>query len=139
MRVPQQLNQTATSLAGAVCVVDGDEGVRESLRALLRTLGVGVLAFATAEEALARIGEVRPTCLIVELSLPGKSGMELLERLLEQGVRIPTIGLTWDADSRTREQAARLGLLDLVEKPFVHWTVISRVEEVLARPRNPAA
>jgi FixJ family two-component response regulator len=139
MRVPQQQKQIAPSLAGVVCVIDGDEGVRESLRALLRTLGLQVLAFGTAEEALARIGEVRPTCLIVELSLPGKSGMELLEGLLEQGVRIPTIGLTWDADSRTRERAARLGLMDLVEKPFVHWKVISKVEEVLARPRNPAA
>jgi FixJ family two-component response regulator len=139
MIVPEQTDPTMQSLAGAVCVVDGDEGVRESLRALLRTLGLQVLAFATAEEALARIEEVLPTLLIVELSLPGKSGMELLEGLLEQGVRIPAIGLTWDADPRTKEQATRLGLLDLVEKPFVHWQVIARVEEVLARPHDPAA
>ncbi|MFC1661258.1 response regulator [Gemmatimonadota bacterium] len=112
-------------------MIDGDQGVRESLRALLNTLPVDVVAFSTAEEFLAQINGQRPTCLIVEFSLPGKSGLELVEGLRERGILVPAIGLTWDADSRTRERAARLGLLEIVEKPFVHWQVMARVQEVL--------
>lgn len=123
------------SLHGKVCVIDGDQGVQHSLHVLLRTLGVDAVTFSTAEELLNRVNGDRPAFLIVELKLPGMDGFELQEELARRGIHIPVIGLTAESDSRKNAEATRLGFLDLVEKPFVHWSVVERVQQAL-RPNG---
>ena len=118
-------------IRGTVCVIDGDQGVRNSLCILLRTLRVEVLSFPTAEEFLDLIEGVTPSCLITEVSLPGMSGFELIDALHARGIRLPAIGLTLEANAERTGEAERVGLLDLVEKPFVHGTVERRVRETL--------
>ena len=122
---------------GRVCVVDGDDGIRHSLRVLLRTLGVDAVTFSTAEELLDRVNGNRPSFLIVELDLPGMSGFQLQAELARRGIHLPIIGLTGEVDTRKKREAARLGFLDLVEKPFVHWSVVERVQQTLSRGRPP--
>ena len=119
---------------GVVCVIDGDEGIRNSLRLLLDTLGIRTNTFPSAEEFLDHLNGGRPSLLITELSLPGISGFELKETLDGKGIRIPVIGLTSDADSQKRREASRLGFLELIEKPFVHWSVVDRVQKTLGLP-----
>ena len=120
---------------GTVCVIDGDRGVRQSLRTLLSTLHVRVLTFPTAEEYLEGENVDRVTCLITETSLPGMGGLELVRTLRERGVLLPVIALTVEVNPRMTAEAERLGVLELVEKPFVYWTVLQRVQEALQTSR----
>lgn len=126
--------RSAPVAEGPVCVIDGDEGVRGSLDALLRTLSVQVVTFASAEEFLEHLEEGVPSFLITDLSLPGMTGLELLELLHSRNIHIPALGLTEGSDADLEEEASRLGVLGLLEKPFVYWAVVQRVQETLGLP-----
>jgi FixJ family two-component response regulator len=131
MRNGSRRRTEGLSIQTLVCVVEGDPGIRDSLMILLRTLGVKVLAFESAEDLLGHLEECSPAFLITELALPGISGLELKAALDHHGMRIPILGLTENVDEGTREEAGRLGFLDLVEKPFVSRAVLQRVQEAL--------
>jgi len=131
MKIRNRKKKVDTSIQGAVCVIDGDQGIRNSLYILLGTLGVRVVTFASAEEFLRRLNGERPAFLIAEVSLPGMSAFQLKEALDRLEIQIPMIGLTGEENANGRKEASRLGFLDLVEKPFVYWSVVERVQEVL--------
>lgn len=138
-RNPEALS--TESLSGVVCIIDGDQGVRESLCALLRTFQTEAIAFSTAEEFLEWLDGASPACLVVELTLPGMSGLELMASLEAKGRSLPAIGMTWRADSDLAQRAIRGGLLDVVEKPFVHWQIMDGVQNILRQfhPRHAVA
>ena len=119
-----------SSLPESVCVIDGDEGIRNSICTLLGTLGIRAVPFSSAEEFLEKAAGRRPQFLILELALPGMSGFELKEKLDELGLKVPCIALTAESTRRKRREADRLGFIDLVEKPFVYWHVVDRIQEV---------
>jgi FixJ family two-component response regulator len=119
------------TIEGAICVVDGDAGIRNSLFVLMRTLGLEAATFSTAEEFLERVGDERPGFLITEISLPGMDGFSLKRALNDRGLLFPVIGMTGEADRRKQMQAAQLGFLELVEKPFVYWSIVERVREAV--------
>lgn len=123
------------SLQGAVCVIDGDQGIRNSLYMLLATLGVRVVTFSDSEEFLDALGGERPAFLIAELDLPGMGGFDLKRTLNDRGLHLPTIGLTCESDRGKRSRASALGFLDLVEKPFVYWSVVDRVQQIVGSGR----
>lgn len=103
-----------------VSVIDPDEGVRESLKALVGTLGMDVEAFTTAEGFLTSLGDgAPPRCLITELNLHGMSGMQLMHRLAEERVRVPVVVLATDADVPTAVECMRLGAAHFMQKPVV--------------------
>lgn len=114
-----------------VCVIDGDQGIRNSICTLLGTLGIRAISFSSAEEFLEKVDIERPQFLILELALPGMSGFELKERLNEKGLRVPCIALTCETDKKKKREADRLGFLDLVEKPFVYWRVVDQIQRTL--------
>ena len=116
---------------GTVCVIDGDEGVRTSLLTLLETLPVKVVAFSSAEEFLDHVDSGAPSFLITEINLPGIGGFELLEVLRSRGIFLPAIAITVEASPARAREAARLGLLHLVEKPFVYRKVMTLVQDTL--------
>ncbi len=126
-----RVRTSGSSQEGTVWVVDGDGGVRESLGALLRTLPVNVVTFPDGESLLEALGDSAPGFLITELSLPGMTGLELMAALRDRGLFIPTLALTADAREPDRMAAARLGCLNLIEKPFVFWAVVQSVRDVL--------
>jgi FixJ family two-component response regulator len=118
-----------SSLDGAVCVIEEDQGVRGSLQALLGTLPVKVLAFETAEEFLAALNGGIPSILILELGPYETAGFDLLRLLRSRGISIPALGLTEEKSEELEEEASGLGVIELLEKPFVFWAVIQRVQE----------
>jgi FixJ family two-component response regulator len=133
MRIRASNQMIDSPLPGKVCVVDGDQGVQHSLRVLLRTLGFDAVTFSTAEEFLNHMEENNPAFLIIELDLPGMGGLRLQTDLIRRGIHVPVIGLTSESSGRKRAEASRLGFLDLVEKPFVHWSVVERVQQTLSQ------
>ena len=123
------------SIQGAVCVIDRDHGIQNSISVLLGTLGVAVVTFTTAEEFLSRADYERPALIITELSLPGMSGFELKNKLDQKGIKIPTVGLTGEANPRDEREASHAGFLELIEKPFVSRAVVEQVKTTLGIPR----
>jgi FixJ family two-component response regulator len=121
-------------IEGTICVIDGDAGIRNSLYVLMGTLGLEAATFSTAEEFLERVGEEQPCFLITELSLPGMDGFALKRALSKRGILIPVIAMTGEADPGKKEEASRLGFVELVEKPFVYWAVVERVREAVGKP-----
>jgi two-component system response regulator FixJ len=121
-------------MEGAVCVIDGDQGVRGSLQALLGTLPVKVVTFSSAEEFLEHLDAGTPSLLITEVALPGMTGFRLLEVLHARNIHIPALGLTGERDPEEEADASRLGFLNLLEKPFLYWAVVQRVQEILGLP-----
>jgi FixJ family two-component response regulator len=117
----------------SVYVVDGDPSVGESLRFLLRSLQLDVELFTTAEEALIRIEETPPLCLISEVYLPGMSGIELQRQLLTRRIALPVIMLATHADVPVAVEAMQLGALDFIEKPTIERVVLKRVREAMGR------
>jgi FixJ family two-component response regulator len=115
-----------------VSVIDPDEGVRESLRALLETLGVDVCAFTSAESFLSSLHHAAPpACLITELQLHGMSGMDLQRRLRDDGMPVPVIVLATDADVPTAVACMRLGAAHFMEKPIVGPDLAQRIRRLL--------
>ena len=100
-----------------VHIVDDDAGVRHSLRLLLRSYGYRVLAWPNAATFLANIQSDEPACAVIDLDMPGMSGIELQERLNELGLPLATIMLSGHADVSTAVSALRLGALNFMEKP----------------------
>ncbi len=134
MKNPEPREPRDTTLQGAVCVIDGDQGIRNSLLMLLGTMGVTVVAFERAEDLLTGLTGPWPALLITELALPGMGGFELKEALDARHVSTPVLGMTEDVTPGSRERAARLGFVELVEKPFVSRSVLRWVQAVLGLP-----
>ena len=108
----QELSKTPT-----ITIVDDDEAVRESTKALVRSLGYNARAFASAEEFLdANLDD--SSCLILDVQMKGLSGVELQELLVAQGRRTPTIFVTAFPDERTRDRAINAGAIGFLSKPF---------------------
>ena len=99
-------------------VVDDDESVRESLPDLLRELGFAARAFASAEEFLTSDSLGRTKCLILDVAMPGMTGLDLQQELRRRGQEIPVIFITAQKDEAIREQAFKQGAVNFLYKPF---------------------
>ena len=114
-----------------VFVVDDDTAVRTSLRRLLAPLRHPVRLFASAEQFIAGTDRHASGCLVVDVRLPGMSGLELQQRLAEQGWTLPVIFITAQEDSDTREAALRRGAADYLPKPFSCDHLLASVRRAL--------
>lgn len=110
---------------GTVFLVDDDEGLRRATVRMLSASGFRVQCFASAEECLTRLDPAAAGCLLLDLRLPGKSGLELQRMLNERGCRLPIVFLTGHADVPTSVYAMKQGAIDFLEKP-------ARSEELIA-------
>ena len=107
-----------TGLRSLVAVVDDDESVRESLPDLLRELGFAARAFASAEEFLGSdcIGQTR--CLLLDIALPGMSGLDLQRELTFRRPEIPIVFITAQEDETVRPYVLKRGAVECLSKPF---------------------
>src|SRR5262249_11188628 len=119
----------ASAVRPLVCVVDDDSLVRESVDGLFRQEGFQVDMFESAESFLGRPRQPPPDCLVVDLLLPGMSGLDLHRELVRVGVHIPTILLTAHGDIPTSVRAMKAGALDFLTKPY-------DVDELMAAVRR---
>ena len=118
-----------------VFVVDDDSSTRELMSFLMKRNGFAVEVFADASSFLAAYRPDCPGCLVLDLNMPGMSGLDLQQYLKEQGVLLPVIFLSGRADITKAVQAVREGAIDFIEKPFDYKHVVERVRDCLERDR----
>jgi two-component system, LuxR family, response regulator FixJ len=114
-----------------VFVVDDDDAMRRSLDWLFRSTRIPVETYASAQEFIRACDPERPGCLLLDVKMPGMSGLELQEMLTHAGVVLPIIILTGHGDVPTTVQAFKAGAFDFFEKPFSEQLLVGRVREAL--------
>ena len=122
-----------------VAVVEDDESVREAMRHLLRLLGYAVASFTSAEEFLKSDHLGDTACLITDVHLPGMSGVELQNRLIRAGHRIPIIFVTAFPEEAIRARVLGDGALAYLSKPLQEQSLISCLDQALKRARQGSA
>ena len=114
-----------------VAIIDDDELMRDALRGLLREARFAARAFASAEEFLRSGAQHLSSCLIMDVRMPGMSGLDLQVRLNAEQIRIPIIFITAHEDERIRMQALRAGAADFLAKPFDDEVLLRSVRAAL--------
>ena len=115
-----------------VFVVDDDQGVRESVRILMRSIGVESEIFPSADDFLEEYDPDKSGCLVLDVRMPGMSGLELQERLMSLGSTLPIIFVTAHGDVPMAVEAVKAGALDFVQKPFRDQELIDKIHEAFA-------
>jgi len=116
---------------GTVFVVDDDKAVRTSLAMLIRSVGIPVEVFATAQDFLRDYDICRPGCLVLDIRMPGMSGLELQRHLKERGVNIPIIVITGHGDVPIAVRAMKDGAMEFLEKPFSKQLLLEHIRTAL--------
>ena len=119
--------------AALISVVDDDESVRESLRGLLRSVTFGVEVFASAEEFLSSDRMRETDCLILDVRMPGMSGLELHRRLVSSHPYLPVIFITAHGDEELQSRVLRGGAVDYLLKPFSDHALLNAVQTALRK------
>ncbi len=122
-------------MAGTIYVVDDDEAVRDSLRALLESRGFNVSTYDSAE---AFLGAYRPgtqACAVVDLRMPGMDGLQLIERLKGDAAGLPIIMVTGHGDVPLAVRAMKAGATDFVEKPYGNEIILAAVARALEQAK----
>jgi two-component system, LuxR family, response regulator FixJ len=118
-----------------VFIVDDDEAVRSSLRLLLKSVGLVPTALGSAREFLDKYDPAQPGCLVLDVRMPGMSGIELQETLNRQGAVIPVIFITGHGDVPMAVEAMQAGAFDFLQKPFRDQDLIDRIQRALEKDR----
>jgi FixJ family two-component response regulator len=116
-----------------VFIVDDDTRMRAATQRLLKTVGLHAESFGTPEDFLRHKRPNGPTCLVLDLRLPGMSGLEVQRKLTDMGVQIPIIFITGHADIPTTVKAMKSGAVEFLTKPFRDQDLIDAVQEALKR------
>ena len=116
-----------------VFVVDDDEGVRNSLRFLLKSVGLASRTLSSATEFLDTYRPNQPGCLVLDVRMPGMSGLELQQQLNVRGATIPVIFITGHGDVPMAVEAMQHGAFDFLQKPFRDQDLIDRIQRALER------
>lgn len=116
-----------------VFVIDDDQSVRESLRNLLRSVGLSVRTYESAQEFLTAERPDVPGCLVLDIRLPGLSGLDLQRQLVQANTQIPIIFITGHGDIRMSVEAMKAGAVEFLTKPFRDQDLLDAVQQALER------
>ena len=116
-----------------VFVIDDDAGVRASIQGLLKTVGLNAETFATAQDFLQRKASDGPSCLVLDVRLPGISGLDMQRKLTEAGVQIPIVFITGHGDIPMSVKAMKSGAVEFLTKPFRDQDLLDAVQQALER------
>ena len=116
-----------------VFVVDDDTSVRESLRNLIRSAGFSVQTFSSAQEFLASPRPKVPSCLVLDVQLPGLSGLDLQQELAKAGIQIPIIFISGHGDIPMSVRAMKAGALEFLTKPIKDEDLLDAIQQAIAR------
>jgi FixJ family two-component response regulator len=119
-----------------VFVVDDDASVREALARLIRSAGLLVETFASAEDFLTRPRAETPSCLLLDLRLPDLSGLDVQRRLVEAHQTLPIVFITGHGDIPTTVRAMKAGAVEFLTKPLVEGDVLESIHRAIARDRT---
>jgi len=121
--------------APTVFVIDDDAGVREAIQGLLKSAGLRCTSFGTAEEFLRNKPPDGPSCIVLDVTLPGVNGLDLQRELADAGVRIPIIFITGHGDIPMTVKAMKSGALEFLTKPFRDQDLLDAIHQALDRDR----
>ena len=116
-----------------IAVVDDDRSVREALENLISSVGFEVKLFASAEDFLDSDTSLQTDCAILDVRLPGISGLELQQRLVADGQSIPVIIITAQGDDKTQDEAVAAGAIACLKKPVKEEVLLATLESALNR------
>jgi FixJ family two-component response regulator len=114
-----------------VFVVDDDPEVRESLRLLLMAARIRVETFDSAQAFLEKASPEQCGCLVLDVRMPGMSGVELLEKLAEEHAGLPAIMISASSDQDTKTRAKQAGAVDFLRKPYDTKQLLNRIKQLL--------
>lgn len=119
-----------------VFVVDDDPAVREGVASLLQSIGLRVHTFRSAQEFSRHPRPDAPACVVLDVRLPGLSGLDLQRELLKSGAPIPIIFITGHGDVPTSVQAMKAGAIEFLTKPFRERELLDAIQEAITRDRT---
>jgi FixJ family two-component response regulator len=122
-----------SSIPATVFIVDDDGDVRAAMQRVLKTVGLHSEAFADAKDLLERNLPKGPSCLILDIRLPGMSGLDVQQKLIDAGTRMPVIFITAHADVPLAVKAMKSGAVEFLTKPFRNQDLVDAVQQALAR------
>ena len=125
------MNTEANFQFPLITIVDDDESVRDSIQSLIRSVGFRVRSFASAEEFLQSHSFHDVSCLILDVRMPGMTGLKLQRHLKEKNFKIPIIFITEHYDETTRSQALNDGAVEFLSKPFNEDALLSAIDVAL--------
>jgi FixJ family two-component response regulator len=118
-----------------VWVVDDDVSVREALGSLIRSAGLRVETFVSAQEFLARTRTDAPSCLVLDVRLPGLGGLDLQKRMAELNLEIPIVFITGHGDVPTSVRAMKAGAIEFLTKPFADKDLLDAIQQAIKHDR----
>ncbi|MGA8036815.1 MAG: response regulator transcription factor [Candidatus Acidiferrales bacterium] len=121
--------------AHAVFVVDDDAGMRASIAGLLKSVSLRSESFGTAEEFLRANRPEIPSCLVLDISLPGMNGLDFQHKLAKAGIEIPIIFITGHGDIPMTVKAMKSGAVEFLTKPFQDQDLLDAIQQALDRDR----
>jgi len=121
--------------APTVFVVDDDAGVRAAIQGLLKSAGLRCECFRSAEEFLRRDRADAPSCLVLDVGLPGVNGLEFQRELADAGLQIPIIFITGHGDIPMTVKAMKSGAVEFLTKPFLDQALLDAIQQALERDR----
>ena len=122
--------------AEMVFVIDDDESIREALKSLIRSVGLSVETFASAQDFLQSSRPDVPSCLILDVRMPGLSGLDLQRDLAETNIQIPIIFITGHGDIPMSVRAMKAGAVEFLTKPFRDQDLLDAIQQALERDRQ---
>jgi len=126
------ITQTLIKPARKIHIVDDDDAVRDSLRALLESLGFEVLDYPSAKDFLARRGANTQACLLLDLHMPAMTGLELLEHMQATQTQLPTIVITGRGDALSKARALLGGAIAFIDKPVADDALLGAIDGAFA-------
>jgi len=117
--------------AATVFIIDDDAGVRAAIEGLLKSVGLRSECFATPQEFLSRQHPNGPSCLVLDVRLPGVSGLEVQHQLAEMGVHVPVIFITGHGDIPMTVRAMKSGAVEFLTKPFREQDLLDAIQRAL--------
>jgi FixJ family two-component response regulator len=124
------------NVADMVFVIDDDESIREALKSLIRSVGLSVQTFASAHDFLQSSRPDVPSCLILDVRMPGLSGLDLQRDLAEANIHIPIIFITGHGDIPMSVRAMKAGAIEFLTKPFRDQDLLDAIQQALERDRQ---
>jgi len=125
-----------TQADAMVFVIDDDESIREALHSLIRSVGLRVATFPSAHEFLQSDRPDVPACLILDVRMPGLSGLDLQRDLTEANIHIPIIFITGHGDIPMSVRAMKAGAVEFLTKPFRDQDLLDAIQQALDRDRH---
>lgn len=125
-------------MAHRIYIIDDDMAVRDALSALFALEGFQVQAFQSGDQFLELAGDLDPACILLDIRMPGRTGLEVLQELKSSGYQAPVFMISGHGDIPMAVQAMKAGAIDFIEKPFDAETVVGHVRDAIAVQQRAA-